>query len=190
MLLGFHRILSSLVEESDNRSAKGGVTVMMKKYYSLAGIFTAFLTIFVIFAFVAQMPLASGSFQFSNLSHEVRQFRGNGGILEGVKGVRDSDASGREAKLYGDSADGFFSSFCIGSYDANDDLKAALNHLSETDRKMNREAVTTSFRVMHHALKAYATEYLRSVTEGGKNAAGLSADVADWRKVLSRVLPS
>jgi hypothetical protein len=127
---------------------------------------------------------------FSNFSREVRPFWDYGDIIEDIKSERDYDVSGCEAGLCGDSAKGIFTVFCIGSHDVNDDLKAALSHSSETYRRMNRKAAITSFSVTRHMLKAYAARYLRSVTEGGKNATGLSSDIADWRKVLSRILPS
>jgi hypothetical protein len=72
----------------------------------------------------------------------------------------------------------------------DDSQKAILGHQSEADRKTIREVESASFSVLHNLLKTYETEYIRSVTEGGKGITALSANVMEWRAALVHVLPS
>jgi hypothetical protein len=77
---------------------------------------------------------------------------------------------------------------CAGSSEISDVLMIAWSNKSEIQKRMTKEAAVVSFAVMHHTLRTYKTEYLRSITEGGKSVINQPANFKDWRGNLRSAL--
>jgi hypothetical protein len=73
---------------------------------------------------------------------------------------------------------------CLAAAETRDIFMISSGSLRDTDRKMSKEATIVSFAMRRHARKAYETEYLRSVTEGGKNVKIAASNISDWQKAL------
>jgi hypothetical protein len=161
----------------------GGIAMAHKAGAVLKGrFFFALVAFFALSALSFSVPFASGmagnapggALVPELVSSEAGGLRHSGSVFSCVT------ACGLYVDLHGASP----------SFALDDCQKAIWSHRSEEPRKTAREARSVSFHVFQNLLKAYETEYVRSITEGGKNMAGLYAGVREWREALTHVCPS
>jgi hypothetical protein len=74
---------------------------------------------------------------------------------------------------------------CLSVVDSGDMFKIAKPRVSETDSKMAKDATNAFFTVLREFLKSYETNYLISITSGGKNAISAPANIREWRLAVS-----
>ncbi|MDR0615357.1 MAG: hypothetical protein LBG29_00980 [Synergistaceae bacterium] len=155
--------------------ARKAEAVLKKRFFFVS------VTFFVLCALSFSMPFAGGvSSHVSSGGALLTEFASPGGLRHGGNVFSGVAAGGFHVDLYD----------APPSFALDDCQKAIWGHRSEEFRKAEREARGASFHVLQNLLKAYETEYVRSITEGGKNMAGLYAGVREWREALTHVCPS
>jgi hypothetical protein len=108
-----------------------------------------------------------------------------------VGGIWDGSEQGETKSRY--VLEHFFSPDWLA--DANRDfdplrMRAAFCSISKNDRKILKDAKIIRRINLRHSWKAYETEYIRSITEGGKGGINEAANLKNWSEAIIPVYPS
>ncbi|MDR3254664.1 MAG: hypothetical protein LBT31_03780 [Synergistaceae bacterium] len=167
------------------------MAVTRRHFFANAFLFSFMLSVFAV-SFAIGSPDAElvASRGVTEASREHREASGDpfcGTATAHVVVSPSQEGAPNESNCYYDVETFLLADFSHFTTEKSFFLKISGGPASKTERKMLKDAESASFTESRQARRNYEAWYIRSVTEGGKNAVHNSVNLKEWRDALKSV---